>query len=122
MALDDPVTVSNFSVELGGEPVGFSEVLGIGFEPEKRRVTEVTLRRGAGVDDALWRWARTPERRTVVITLLNPAREVVCRYVLQNAMPIKVSGPDLNARGNEVAIEEVVLSAEGIEVEHRGRR
>lgn len=121
MAHDDPVTVSNFSVELGGEPIGFSEVLGIGFEPEKRRVTEVTLRRGAGVDDALWRWARKPERRTVVITLLNPAREVVCRYVLQNAMPIKVSGPDLNARGNEVAIEEVVLSAEGIEVEHRGR-
>lgn len=119
---DDPVTVSNFSVELGGEAVGFSEVLGIGFEPEKRRVTEVTLRRAAGVDDALWRWARKPERRTVVITLLNPAREAVCRYVLQNAMPIKVSGPDLDARGTEVAMEEVVLSAEGIEVEHRGRR
>jgi hypothetical protein len=119
---DDPVTVSNFSVELGGEAVGFSEVLGIGFEPEKRRVTEVTLRRGAGVDDALWRWARKPERRTVVITLLNAAHEAVCRYVLQNAMPIKVSGPDLDARGTEVAMEEVVLSAEGIEVEHRGRR
>ena len=119
---DDPVTVSNFSVELGGDAVGFSEVLGIGFEPEKRRVTEVTLRRGAGVDDALWRWARKPERRTVVITLLNPAREAVCRYVLQNAMPIKVSGPDLDARGTEVAMEEVVLSAEGIEVEHQGRR
>jgi phage tail-like protein len=118
---DDPVTVSNFSVELGGEPVGFSEVLGLGFEPEKRRVTEVTLRRGAGVDDTLWRWARKPERRTVVITLLNPAREAVCRYVLQNALPVKISGPDLDARGTEVAIEEVVISAEGIEVEHTRR-
>jgi len=37
-------------------------------------------------------------------------------------MPIKVSGPDLDARGTEVAMEEVVLSAEGIEVEHSRRR
>lgn len=119
MALDnDPVTVSNFAVELDGVPVGFSEVLGLGFEPQERRVTDVTLRRGAGVDDVLWRWAREPRRRTVVITLLSPAREVVCRYVLQNAMPIKVSGPDLNAQGNEVAIEEVVISSDGLEVEH----
>ena len=117
----DPVTVSNFSVELGGEPVGFSEVLGLGFEPGQRRVSEETLRRGAGVDDALWRWARKPERRDVAITLLNPAHEAVARYLLQGARPIKVSGPDLDARGTDVAIEEIVLSAEGLVVEHDRR-
>jgi phage tail-like protein len=115
----DPLAARNFSVDLGGEPVGFTEVLGLSYEPEKRRVSEVTLRRGAGVDDTLWRWARKPEPRTVVITLLDGDREAVCRYLLSGARPVKFTAPDLNALGNDVAMEEVVLTADGLEIEHR---
>ena len=115
----DPVGACNFEVELGGESVGFSEVLGLGYEPEKRTVTPVTLRRGAGHDLALWAWARKPAPRTVTITLLDATMRPACRYVLQGARPIKYTGPELNATGNDVAMEELVLTAEGLEIESR---
>ena len=36
----------------------------------------------------------------------------------QHAFPVKYSGPSLNAIGNEVAIETLVLKHEGITVEN----
>jgi hypothetical protein len=113
----DPLGACNFEVELGGEVVGFSEVLGLGYEPEERRVLAVTLRRAAGRDAALWAWALWPEPRTVVITLLDARREPACRYVLERARPVRWAGPALSATSTEVAMEELVLAAEGLDVQ-----
>jgi phage tail-like protein len=115
----DPVGACNFEVELGDEAVGFSEVLGLGYEPERRTVSPVTLRRGAGLDLALWAWARKPAPRTVTITLLDASLRPACRYVLHGARPVKYTGPELNANGTDVAMEELVLAAEGLEIESR---
>ena len=116
----DPIGACNFLVDLDGEQVGFSQVLGLGFEPEQRLATPVTLRRAAGSDLALWLWALKPEPRTVTVTLLDARLEPACRYVLQRARPVKWTGPDLDASSTEVAMEELVLAADGIEV--KGRR
>ena len=36
----------------------------------------------------------------------------------QPQLPVKYKGPSLNAKSNEVAIEELVLASEGLAVEH----
>ena len=38
-------------------------------------------------------------------------------WTLENAMPVKFKAGDLNARGTEVAIEELHLVHEGLKVE-----
>jgi hypothetical protein len=85
----DPTGAGNFQITLDGQGTGVSAVTGLGYEPEQRRSTPVTLRRGVDGNAALWEWARTPEPRTVTITLLDAARHPACRYVLQRARPTK---------------------------------
>jgi phage tail-like protein len=89
------------------------------------RTFEVALRRGV-VDnlDGLRCWmeeARSGSRsasRTVTIRLRSeiagtPARE----WKLADVRPTKYTGPTLSAEGTDVAIEELVLTSEGIEAQ-----
>jgi phage tail-like protein len=139
----DPFTGFNFTValgDIGGEDTlagGFQEVEGltvsidelayrVGSEkssgvrklPGLRRFSNVALKRGLLLDTRLWDWIATdpPDKRTVVITLLDEQRVAQVRFVLRQAWPVKWSGPDLNAKGNEVAIESIELTHEGLEV------
>src|SRR5215472_7513270 len=57
----EPLGVCNFEVDVGGVIMGFSQVSGLGYEPELQQVTAVTLRRAAGRDLAVWAWARDPQ-------------------------------------------------------------
>jgi phage tail-like protein len=43
--------------------------------------------------------------------------EVVQRWKLFRARPTKYTGPGLNGKGTDVAIEELVLASERIEIE-----
>ncbi len=140
----DPFTGFNFIVALGdtgGEDQiagGFSQVEGltvsidqieyrVGNEkssgvrklPGLRRYTNVTLKRGLLTDTRLWEWINTdpPDKRTVTITLLDEQRVPQVRFVLRQAWPCKWSGPDLNAKTSEVAIEELELAHEGLELD-----
>jgi len=123
----NPYGACNFEVDLGGETVGFAEVNGLGCELEyagKRvvsRVTEVTLRRGVSGDLTIWSWVRRSldgafAPRTVTITLLDVQMHPVCVWELLQARPVKWTGPALNAAGGgKIAMEELVLTAEGLE-------
>jgi phage tail-like protein len=140
----DPFTGFNFMValgDIGGEDTlrgGFQEVEGIGVSideleyrdgnepysgvrkfPGVRRFSNVTLKRGLLTDTRLWDWINSdpPDKRTVVITLLDEQRVPHVRFVLRQAWPVKWSGPHLNAKGNDVAIESVELTHEGLEVQ-----
>ena len=123
----EPLAASSFEVEAGEDRIGCSEVLGLAFEPGTERGTEpgtergtepgtgpaatVTLRRAAGVDDVLLAWARRPEPRRVVVTVLDARREPACRYVLEDARPVRWTGPTLDALSAAVAVEELLLKA-----------
>jgi phage tail-like protein len=140
----DPFTGFNFLValgDIGGEDElagGFQVVEGLGVSIDQieyrvgnekqsgvrklagmRRFPNVTLRRGFLTDTRLWDWINTdpPDKRTVVITLLDEQRAARVRFVLRQAWPSKWSGPELNAQGNDVAIESVELTHEGLEVQ-----
>jgi phage tail-like protein len=41
------------------------------------------------------------------------------RWTLVNAWPAKISGPDLKASGNEVAIETLELGHEGLTIDNK---
>ena len=55
-------------------------------------------------------------RRSVGIVLLDEQRQEVARWALRRAWPSKWTGPELRGLGNEVAIETLELSHEGIEL------
>ncbi len=112
----DPIGAGNFEVALDGERIGCTAVLGLGYEPEQRRPTPVILRRGVDGNAALWEWARKPETRTVTITLLDVGRRPACSYVLQRARPTRWTGPAFDAMSSDIAVEELELTADGIEV------
>jgi phage tail-like protein len=129
LARTDPCGAHNFDVEFDDRAIGFSAVFGLGCEFDyaddgrtvNSRVTEVTLRRGVTGDVALWSWVRAvlrgePNTRTVRVHLLDDHRNVVCSWMLEQARLQRWSGPALDAAGGALAMEEIVLTAERVEL------
>jgi phage tail-like protein len=58
-----------------------------------------------------------PDRRNGSVILLDDDKTEVVRWHFSEAWIRKIEGTNLNAKGNEVAIETVVLTCEGIERE-----
>jgi phage tail-like protein len=125
---------------------GFQEVTGLGLEitmaeyrngndktnemrkiPGLFKVPDVTLKRGViGELDTLHNWIRqfrngeAPKGRTVTISLYSEQQgrtTVAQTWKLSGAQPMKYTGPSLNAKGTDVAIEELVLSCTNIDFE-----
>ena len=91
--------------------------------PGLTKVSDVTLKRGLAGSLTLFEWFRavrdgTVERRNVTIQLISEDRSgAVMTWRLLRAFPVKyVAGP-LNAQANEVALEELTLSYERLELE-----
>jgi phage tail-like protein len=87
----------------------------------------VILKRGVVESRHLWRWwsyfagadgaengGWAPSGRCDVSVALIRGRDPVLGWRLENAMPVKFRAGDLNARGTEVAIEELHLVHEGL--------
>jgi phage tail-like protein len=139
---NDPFKNFNFLVEIDGiAPAAFKSVSGLSAEvevieyrtgadaltstrrlPGRVRYSNVTLTRGITTSRDLWDWWQTVvdgalERRDVSIALLDDARRPVLRWLLRSAWIAKIEGPELEAGGNEVAIESVVLTHEGLQLD-----
>ena len=82
----------------------------------------VTIERGITHDDAFEKWAQAMQqgagpapRKDVRIELHDNERRITVAWMLRGALPIKLEAPDLNAAGNDVAIEQLTLAYEGLE-------
>lgn len=121
---------------------GFQEVSGLGLEvtvAEYRagnfnenspikitggvKVPDVTLKRGliGALDLYTWinqvRDGSQTQLRNVTVKLMTEDRTAVAMsWLLTNARPTKYTGPALNGKGTDVAIEELVLAAERIDI------
>lgn len=121
---------------------GFQEVSGLGMEvsvAEYRpgnaadntplkvtttyKVPDITLKRGLIGALDLYKWldsirnGKQDQLKTVTISLRTEDRTAVAMtWKLTNARPIKYTGPSLNGKGTDLAIEELVLSCERIEL------
>ena len=139
-----PYGAFNYLVNFDGGEVfgGFSDVSGIGTEvtvAEYRngndkenhvrkvagihKVSDVTLKRGILNSKTLFDWisqTRTQgpaAQRNVTITLLDEAHTPVQTWVLRGVIPMKYTGPTLAGKGGgDVAMEEIALSAEALEI------
>ena len=88
------------------------------------KVPDVTLKRGViGELDTLYVWLDQVRNgsqtalRTVSIQLLSEDHGAVAQeWKLTNARPTKYTGPSLTGKGTDVAIEELVLACERIEL------
>jgi phage tail-like protein len=122
---------------------GFQEVGGLGVEitvqeyrpgnyplnsPMKvtgvHKVTDISLKRGVIGTLDLFTWLKEvrdgsqSSRRRVVIELQNEEHTAtVMTWTLAEARPIKYTAPAFNGKGTDVAIEELVLAVESVEIE-----
>lgn len=133
-----PYSQFNFLVEVEGVTVGgFSECSGLGNDtgtieyrdggdnnfgtklPGLRESSRIILKRGI-VAMELWEWHKTfvrarTQRRDGTITVLNEAGEAVLRFKFHAGWPSKLEGPALDADADQVTVETLEISHEGLE-------
>ena len=145
MARTAPYGSFNSTVEFNAQEVfgGFSDVSGLSTEitvaeyrngndllnhvrkiPGIHKVSDVTLKRGIIDSKTIWEWIKQVRtegvgaQKQVSITLFDESRQPVQKWILQGVIPLKYTGPTLAAKGGtDVAMEELVLSAEGLILE-----
>lgn len=82
----------------------------------------ITLKKGIFKSDTAYQdWQRQMNSNstvpaTVTIRLLDEAGKPTITWNLLNARPVKISGTDLKADGNEVAVESIELVHEGLQI------
>ncbi len=137
--IPDPYGNFNFTIEIDGiERAAFQECSGFdstidviehreGGEnttprklPGLTKYSNITLKWGMTNDRELYDWHRRVvegeiERKNGSIVLRDRKGEEVARWNFVRAWPTKWDGPDLNAEGNDVAIETLELAHEGVE-------
>ena len=136
-ARQDPFGSFHFVVEIDGTTItGFTEVSGLeaevevveyreGADPSPRKVaglqkySNITLKRGVTGDLSLWNWMQSilsgkPDRRNMSIILLNESRNPVARWNVVRAWPAKYQVPSLSASANELGMESLELTHEGL--------
>jgi len=83
--------------------------------PGPRKRTTVTLKNGVGFAEEMMDWylkamSEKFQRRKVTITLLGPSYETFMEWHIENAFPVKWSGPQLKTDTNTVAIQSLELA------------
>lgn len=141
MAETYPIPSFYFKVDFGGTTMACSEVTGLnvsvqeltyrdGFSSSFNKQTmpgmpensSITLKKGVFKNDiTYYEWfnqtvGSEPSRQNVTISLLDASGEPIMVWDLKNAWPKKVTSPDMKAEGNEVAVETIELSHEGITI------
>lgn len=72
-------------------------------------------------DNQFWDWfnqikMNTIQRVPVTISLLDEQGKPTMVWTLSKAWPTKITGTDLKAEGNEVAIETIEIAHEGLTI------
>jgi phage tail-like protein len=138
----DPFAAFKFRVEIAGiQRAGFHEVSGLDAGQETidyregsdktmtarklaglMKFSNIVLKRGITQDMDLWKWRKlvmdgkiAEARRNGAIILIDGEGNDAARWEFRDAWPVKLSGPSLNATGNDVAIETLELVHEGLD-------
>lgn len=140
--MPDLLTTFSFHVELDGVDIGaFKEASGVESEteiieykeatdkgkmiirktPGAMKWSDITLKKRIDTATDLWDWRRQVEegdidaaRRTGSIVLYDSKQTEVARWNFEAGWPSKWKGADLNAGEDGIAIEEIVITHEGL--------
>ena len=138
-----PLQKFYFQVKWDSEVMSFQEISGLDIEaqpieyrhgdspefstismPGIKKSSNVTMKKGVfKSDNKFWDWFKqikmnTVKRVPVTISLLDEAGAPTMVWTLANAWPTKISGTDMKADGNEVAIETIEIAHEGITIDN----
>lgn len=86
------------------------------------KAADVTFKRGIINPTALFDWLKQVRdgdpnhRRTITVELQSENHTVVARWTLNEARPMKYTLGGLNAKGNDAAMEELVVAYERLDV------
>ena len=136
-----PIPKFSFQVKWDANVMSFQEVSGLSIEstpieyrhgdspafstikmPGIKKFGNVTMKKGVfKSDNKFWDWfnkikMNTIKRKPMTISLLDAAGAPTMVWTLTNAWPTKISGTDLKAEGNEVAVETIVIAHEGLTI------
>ena len=142
MSTPYPMPAYHFIVDWGGTRTGFTEVSGLNIThevvdyregnspvdssikiPGRTKFDNIVLKRGIIKGDTdFFNWMKTKqnsqiERRDIIISLLDETHSPIMVWKVHNAFPVKYTGPQLQARSSEVAIETIEIAHEGIRIE-----
>jgi phage tail-like protein len=140
----DVVATRLFGIEIDGVQIAqFREVAGVANQitpiehrentkdgkqvvkklPGNQATGEITLRRGKSGDRALWDWFKQVRdgdvagaRRHGSVILYDYQQGEVARYNFVNGWPSRLSITQLASPGNDVVVEECVITHEGVEL------
>ena len=87
--------------------------------PTRVKWSDITLKRGVATSTDLWDWhygfvEGRGKRRDGVIMLQNDLHMPNNIWYWRRGLPIKYTGPTLNATQNSVAVETIVIAHEGL--------
>jgi phage tail-like protein len=136
----DPYRGFRFKVQIDGiTKAGFREASGLdaandavdyrdGDEPTRLRklaglqkFSNITLKRGITTDQDLWKWRSTimdgkikDNRKNGQIIVLDDEGNEAAEWTFTDGWPTKWTGPTFNATANEVAIDTLEITHEGL--------
>ncbi len=136
-----PLPKFYFQVKWDTEVLSFQEISGLDIEaqpieyrhgdnpvfstikmPGIKQFSNITMKKGVfKSDNKFWDWINqikmnTIKRVPVTISLLDEAGAPTMVWTLENAWPSKITSTDMNAEGNEVAVEEIEIVHEGLTI------
>jgi phage tail-like protein len=136
-----PIPKFRFEVKWDSAVMSFQEVSGLDVEaqaieyrrgdspafsvvrmPGLKKYSNVTMKKGVfKSDNKFWEWfnsikMNTIKRKPVTISLLDESGKPTMVWTLTNAWPAKITGTDLKAEGNEVAVETIEIAHEGLTI------
>lgn len=87
--------------------------------PSRVTWSNLTLKKGIGIGTDLWDWqygfvTGNGKRRDGMIVLLDAKQVPSAMWYFRRGLPIKYTGPSLNATQNNVAIETMEIAHEGL--------
>jgi phage tail-like protein len=89
--------------------------------PGELKWSNIVLKRGITDLMELWDWRKkvedgkvTEARKNGSIVLYDQANTEIARWNFTDAWPSKITGPQLNANNNDIAVEEITLAHEGL--------
>ncbi|MBU3030115.1 phage tail protein [Paracoccus marinaquae] len=138
-----PLPKFHFQVKWDDTELAFQEVSGLDIEtevleyragnskvfskvkmPGMIKSGNITMKKGVfAKDNAIFDWFKeikmnTIKRKAITISLLDESQTPTMVWKVQNAFPVKITGTDLKAEGNEVAVESIEIAHEGLVIEN----
>ncbi|KMW71378.1 phage tail protein [Photorhabdus luminescens subsp. luminescens] len=140
IAVEYPIPTYRFVVSIGDEQIPFNSVSGLDIShdvieykdgtgnyykmPGQRQAINITLRKGVFAGDTkLFDWLNSiqlnqVEKKDISISLTNEAgTEILMTWSVANAFPTSLTSPSFDAASNEVAVQEISLTADRVTIQ-----